>query len=145
MQLWPMTKLSYILDSYVNQDGCERLPSMYKTLYVDSVADRSEQFEKVPIYLKHRFVYKQIRTVRNGSDLFIHLFVYKKVRTVRNGSDLFIHRYFHKKVRTVRNGSDLFIHPFLLIDQNGLERFRSIYTSVFINRSERFGTVPIYL
>ena len=24
---------------------------MYKTLYVDSVADRSEQFEKVPIYL----------------------------------------------------------------------------------------------
>ena len=77
MQLWPMTKLSYILDSYVNQDGCERLPSMYKTLYVDSVADRSEQFEKVPIYydlFKHRFVYKQIRTVRNGSDLFIHRF-----------------------------------------------------------------------
>ena len=116
MQLWFKSSSfckfksgTYILDNYTDQDGLERFQSILTILYVDSLADRSERFGTVPIYLYIQ-VYKQIRTVWNGSDL----------------------------------STKSCMQTILQVDRNGLERFRSIFTPKFMNRSERFGAVPIY-
>ena len=142
-----------ILDNYTGQDGLERFQSTFKILCVDSLADRSERFGTVPIYLYIQ-VYKKIRTVWNGLVLFVSRNYLELFETIWN------YQGFLALDRPDRFGTvsifDLFLKCGVTIDQNDLERFPSIYKPMVWNgfdllinlvkckKNKQLRTVSIY-